>query len=127
MKQTLKIVNNNKEIEVVLPVSGMLGTMFVGSDRYAVVCTKVSSNKRCELVVFYDFDDIDKEDLIIDEDGIEYLSEKAMYKHNLINVFNSVKYSLRKNGLWYESGTTTKRGCCGVIFGKANPYIDPNF
>lgn len=131
MKQTLKITSfSNKEIEVVLPVPGMFGTMYVGSDRYAVVCTEVISNKKCKLVVMYNLTENNVGSLIKkDDEGVEYIDNDyfSYIKEQSYKEDNQLEFSLRKNGLWYQKGSEMRPGCCGVRFGYAQPYCDPSF
>lgn len=135
MKQTLKIKSfNNKEIEVVLPVPGMFGTMYVGSDRYAVICTEVISNKKCNIIICHNLTENNIEDVTKkDEEGIEYMDPtyfeyiKEKFKNVDPEYDERLEYSLRKNGLWYQKGSEMRPGCCGVRFGYAQPYCDPSF
>lgn len=119
-----------REIEVILPVAGMMGTMAVGSDRYAIVCVNVHSNKKCDILVCYNFTENNIKDVITtDKDGLEYLSKDLfdfiVKQENKQEEFRH--YSLRKNGTWYECGTPIAIGCCAVSFGHARPYCDPSF
>lgn len=138
MKETLKMIVRNHEVEVTLPTTGMLGTYFVGSDRYAVVCLRTFSNKRCEIVLLYGYDEIEPENIITTEDGTMYLDEKIVERYAAAKVLHEMKYpgetphefieySLRKNGVWYPKGNPVRPGCGGVIFGYADPYRDPSF
>lgn len=120
---------------VIEPKVGMLGTYFVGSDRYAVVVCKIFSPKKI-FVQFLRDDNITKRVV----DGIEYWGDDAeqLMKSNQPNENNpdfdwqntrfwkEGTYTLRKNGRWIEQG----RGLweCGAIhLGIADPYLDPSF
>lgn len=114
-----------KEKEIVLPTPGMAGTLFVGSDRYTVVCVKVHSNKKCSLLYEYDIDEHNKSKYLEEaEDGCEYTTEAYF---NTYDEKDLLQFSLRKNGVWYQVGQPMAPGCCGVVFGHANPYLDPSF
>jgi hypothetical protein len=138
MKQTLKMTVNNHEVEITIPTTGMLGTYFVGSDRYAVVCLHAFSNKKCNLAILYDYENIAPSHIITTEDGTMYLDEEMIAKYAGKKAleeakypdeesYNFLDYSLRKNGVWYRKGDPIQPGCGGVIFGTANPYRDPSF
>lgn len=125
--ETLKMNVYGKEKEIILPVAGMVGTMYVGSDRYTVVCTKVHSNKKCSILYKYDIDERNVDEYVVKgNDGLEYLKEE--YFNTIKNEDKEkLEYSLRKNGVWYRVGEPMSPGCCGVTFGHANPYLDPSF
>lgn len=124
--ETLKMNVYGKEQEVILPVRRMLGTMYVGSDRHAVVCNNVKSNKKCSIVVLYDITENNYENFIEkDKDGLEYL--KKEYYDKMVNNEDSRSYSLRKNGIWYPVGQEIRPGCSGIHFGYVRPYLDPSF
>lgn len=113
--ETIKIKQaNGSEKTVILPVCGMVGTLHVGSDRYVVCCKSVISNKKVRLVNIYDITEDNKDQHIYEKDGVEYLTDEALY-------------SLRKNGTWREVGIPTRESCCIVTFGHANPHLDPDF
>lgn len=114
---------DGSEKAVILPVRGMVGTLHVGSDRYVVCCKDVISNKKVRLVNIYDIDEDNKDQYIYEKDGVEYLSDEAFNKF----MCDGELYSLRKNGTWREVGIPTRESCCIVMFGHANPYLDPDF
>ena len=123
---TLEIVYNNEKITVLLPQVGMVGTMFVGSDRYVVCCNTVFSNKKCGIVILYQLDERNVDKFIYkDNEGTEYLKSDT-YNEFLPNN-ETIYYSLRKNGIWYPVGCKMQAGCHGVKFGFARPYQDPSF
>lgn len=124
--ETLEIVYNNEKITVILPQVGMVGTMFVGSDRYVVCCNTVFSNKKCGIVILYQLNERNVDKFIYkDNEGTEYLKSDA-YNEFLPNN-ETIYYSLRKNGIWYPVGCKMQVGCHGVKFGFARPYQDPSF
>ena len=113
------------------PEPGMLGTEYVGSDRYAVICISVDSPKRVTIAYFDEISDEreakDNPNIDIDENGVmRYLKLdefiEKLYKRDL------EKWSLRTkaNGkqYWKEIGVTSSSY---IHWGIANPYRDPNF
>lgn len=120
-----------QEKEIVLPIKGMMCTMYVGSDRYAAVCINVISNKKVRILVLYDITEDNLKDYIYkDEDGLEYLKQEFYEKYYYEKYFiddNTRLYSLRKNGVWYPVGQEMRPGCSGINFGYADPYLDPSF
>ena len=122
--ETLKIKQaDGSEKTVILPVRGMVGTLHVGSDRYVVCCKSVISNKKVRLVNIYDITEDNKDQYIYEKDGVEYLTDEAFNKF----MRDGELYSLRKNGTWREVGIPTRKSCCIVTFGHANPHLDPDF
>lgn len=114
--------------EVILPVEGMMGTYYVGSDRYAVVCLKVN-NKKCELAICYNIteDNLNKYVHTEDDGGI-YMDPDVFKKFKKkLDEDEIMGYSLRKNGIWYRIGSPMSPGCGGVAFGFCQPYMDPSF
>lgn len=133
---------------VLTPEVGMLGTYFVGSDRYAIVVFKVITAKK--IMVLKDYVDESILEKKVVRNGIEYLPEDVLnglveratpnreeygiYANNSdeifewdLNRFNKEStYTLRKNGRWIEAG----RGlweCGSIHLGVADPYLDPCF
>lgn len=124
--EILKMDVYGKETEIILPVKYLVGTMYVGSDRYCVVCTSVTSNKRCKIVVLHNINESNYKNFIEkDKDNLEYLKQE--FYDNMVDESNSIKYSLRKNGVWYPVGNEMRPGCSGITFGYGRPYIDPSF
>jgi len=124
--ETLKMNIRGKEEEIILPVNRLTGTMYVGSDRYFVVCNTVLSNKKCGIVVLYDIDENNYKNYIeVGSDGLEYLKADAYNK--MVPNNETRYYSLRKNGVWYPVGQEMRPGCSGVNFGYGRPYLDPSF
>lgn len=124
--ETLKMNVYGKEKEIILPVAGMVGTLYVGSDRYTVICTSVKSNKKCSVIFAYDIDERNLNNYITkDKEGLEYARKD--YFDIIKNSKDTIEYSLRKNGVWYQVGQPMAPGCCGINFGYAQPYLDPSF
>ena len=121
----------------VMPKPGMLGTMFVGSDRYIVICAHVLSPKN--VVVITDCFDFGEKynDLIIERDGCQFVPTELKNKllnsaidsaidNGIMEFMGENTYSLRKNGKWFKKG----KSCCGTGFikwGIGENYIDPDF
>jgi len=103
------------------PEVGMMGTEYVGSDRYAVVCTEILSPKRINIATLYGVDEDNiktNEDITVDKNGVMWYEAVSSIREN-----DKKKYSLRKDKSWQKSGGTSSR----VYFGVANPYRDPSF
>lgn len=109
---------------------GLAGTMFVGSDRYAVVITEVISPKSVRVADMHDIDY--SNNLCKDDNGNDFLTNDTMRNYVKVNPnrtgFVSIgdTYKLRKNGRWIREG----RGLWetgAVHFGHADVYMDPSF
>lgn len=104
-----------------MPEPGMMGTEYVGSDRYAVVCVEVFSPKRISLYVLHNIneDNVEKHpDITVDDNGVMWYEPiEKIYKKDTQN------YSLRKDKSWRKMGGFSSP----VYFGTANPYRDPSF
>lgn len=109
---------------------GICGTMYVGSDRYAVVITEIISPK-CVRVSYMNHIDYEN-DRLIDENGNEYISNSNMKKYCYLNKektkFMSLGniFKLRKNGRWIKEGDSLW-STGAVHFGHADEYRDPSF
>lgn len=109
---------------------GLCGTMFVGSDQYAMVITEVISPK----VVRVDYiDDNDYQNSIMkDENDSDYIPVYRMSGYAKVNeertgfVSSGIIFKLRKNNRWIRQGDSLW-GTGAVHFGKANNYMDPSF
>lgn len=95
---------------------GMMATMFVGSDRYAMVVVGHPSKNRIEVEHYLK----SVHGSIHVENGIEYANVKSD-EH-----YDSYPYSYRKNGCWMPVGVDMW-GTCSVHVGKGDEYRDPNF
>lgn len=114
-------------------VPGMGATMFVGSDRYAMVVTKVLTPKKIMVAHLRD-EDIDK--LNTNDNGINILPEYILefyFSQNSVDELGypmsyywSIEYTLRKNGRWMPKGEGMW-GTCSLHIGKAENYRDPSF
>lgn len=109
---------------------GLAGTMFVGSDRYAVVITEVISQKEVRVADMHDIDY--SNNLRKDDNGNDYLTNDTMCNYVKVNPdrtgFVSIGdiYKLRKNGRWIRKGHDLwETGA--VHFGHADEYRDPSF
>lgn len=124
--ETIKIKQfDGSEKTVILPVCGMVGTLYAGSDRYVVCCNVVWSNKKVGLVRIFDITEDNKDKYVYEKDGVEYLTDEAFNK--FVHGIDTLPYSLRKNGTWHTVGSKTEPGCCSVTFGHAYPHLDPDF
>ena len=124
--ETIKIKQfGGSEKTVILPVRGMVGTLYAGSDRYVVCCNVVWSNKKVGLVRIFDITEDNKDKYVYEKDGVEYLTDEAFNK--FVHGIDTLPYSLRKNGTWHTVGSKTEPGCCSVTFGHAYPHLDPDF
>ena len=124
--ETIKIKQfDGSEKTVILPVRGMVGTLYAGSDRYVVCCNVVWSNKKVGLVRIFDITEDNKDNYVYEKDGVEYLTDEAFNK--FVHGIDTLPYSLRKNGTWHTVGSKTEPGCCSVTFGHAYPHLDPDF
>ena len=114
------------------PEVGMGATMFVGSDRYAMVVTEVLSPKKVKIAhVPNDMED----KFVTDENGVMRLPEELL--NEIIEMGNKkldfgtpyyagIEYTLRKNGRWLPKGAGLWE-TCSVRFGHAEDYRDPCF
>ena len=117
--------SNNSNLYV-----GLAGTMFVGSDRYAVVITEVISQKEVRVANMEDADY--NSNIMIDENTMEYIAPHNMIKYARVNdertAFRATGdiYKLRKNGRWIKKGHGLwETGA--VHFGHVDEYRDPSF
>jgi len=109
---------------------GLCGTMFVGSDQYAMVITEVISSKAVRVDYI---DDNDYQNSIMkDENGSDYIPVYRMSGYAKVNdertgfVSSGTIFKLRKNGRWVrENDSLWSTGA--VHFGNANNYMDPSF
>ncbi|MBQ3415350.1 MAG: hypothetical protein IJH39_08420 [Clostridia bacterium] len=111
-----------------MPKPRMLGTEYVGSDRYAVVCVSVDSPKRITVKRVWELDENNVKEhpnIDIDDEGVMWAID--------INKFNmsedGKKWSLRTNKRgkesWHEMGSSSRSS--SIHWGIADPYRDPNF
>lgn len=111
-----------------MPKPGMLGTEYVGSDRYAVVCVSVDSPKRITVKRVWELDENNvKEHPNIDIDGEGVMWAIDIDKFRMSE--DGKKWSLRTNKRgkesWHEMGSS--RRSSSIHWGIADPYRDPSF
>ena len=104
------------------PKVGMPATIFVGSDRYAMIVLEVLSPKRVIITNMQD-DDYDEYEKNTEAFDGETVIEK--YK-NIEPHCKGVEYTLRKNGRWLPKGSGLW-DTCSARFGVAENYMDPCF
>lgn len=110
------------------PKPGMLGTEYVGSDRYAVVCISVDSPKRITVGKLSNVDentDIDNyPNIEIDDEGV-----MRLINLNAEQTYTTSRWSLRTdkrgNQGWREMGSG--KHSASIHWGIADPYRDPSF
>ena len=127
-----EVMNCNKSVKNNI-VPGMGATMYVGSDRYAMVVTKVITPKK---IMVAHLRDEDENKLITDENGVQMLPEDLLefYMHQNqtdkwgyhLSYYHSIEYSLRKNGRWMPKGQNMW-GTSAIHIGEAESYRDPNY
>lgn len=112
---------------------GMGATMFVGSDRYAMVVTSVLSPKRITVSHVMDghmneFKTNENGIMILPEDCLEvYASHDVKDKWGqYISYYHPIEYTLRKNGRWMRKGDGMW-GTSSIHIGHAENYRDPSF
>lgn len=106
----------------VTPKVGMPATMYVGSDRYAMIVLEVKSPK-CIMVAH--MRDATYEAYIKDPEHFD--GEKALKLYHLFtSYYEGKEYTLRKNGRWLPKGSGLWE-TCSVRFGSADNYRDPCF
>ena len=120
----------NAEMSVIKPELGMVGTMFVGSDRYARVVTEVFNDKKIRVDYLRDEE---MPFVTTTADGWDRLESNALVKnhvkvddtHTKYTGFGII-YTYRKNKRWMQEKTDCW-GTCSIHLGKAESYRDPNF
>lgn len=113
--------------EKYFPEPGMLGTQYVGSDRYVIVCISVDSPKRITAKRVYSID----ENNVKDNPNIRVDAKGVMWAKDLskLELSKEEKWSLRTNKFgnqsWHEMGSSRKSS--SIHWGIADPYRDPDF
>jgi len=106
---------------------GMVATLFVGSDSYAMVVTEVISPKKIRVshMMDEDYSTLDEND-----ENVQFLSKNQMKKYVHVTDTTILPigeiYSYRKNKRWIGEG----RGLWetgGIHLGHATNYRDPSF
>lgn len=108
------------------PKPGMMGTEYVGSDRYAVVCVENLTPKRILLKRLHNLD----EDNIYTHSSITVSDEGIMWYEDFYKIKEKEceVYSKRKDGSWRKVIKTGQYGYSSpIFFGVAHPYRDPSF
>lgn len=106
--------------------AGMCATMFVGSDRYAMVVTEVLTPKKIR--VAHMLDDHYKK-LKDDDVRVQFLDLDDMKFYENVpdgSYHSGITYTLRKNGRWMPQGCSLW-DTCSVHLGHADNYRDPCF
>lgn len=125
-----EVMNCKKSIKSDI-VPGMGATMYVGSDRYAMVVVEVISPKKIKVTYA---DDLENK-FITDENGNDMMPEEYMNKLRNYKDYSPMAghshglfhtYTLRKNGRWMPQGTGMWE-TCSIHVGKAESYMDPSF
>ena len=113
---------------VTKPMVGLAATMFVGSDRYAMVVTDVLSDKKIMATRMYDED----YKTLNEKDAIQILDSSVMGKYTYLTEDRKhilpigIVYSLRKNHRWLKEGQGLwETG--SIHLGHAENYLDPCF
>ena len=112
------------------PSVGMCATMFVGSDRYAMVVTEVINKKKIR--VDHSARRINKKKKHSDQNGADFVPIFNMNKYARVNDehtgFESTGqiYTYRKNKRWMREGDDCW-GTRSIHLGKADNYMDPSF
>ena len=112
------------------PSVGMCATMFVGSDRYAMVVTEVLGKNKIRVDHMTD-EDYNGEKYS-DENDNDFIPIFNMHKYARVNntqtgFESSGKiYTYRKNKRWMPAGEGLW-GTCSIHLGKAENYRDPNY
>lgn len=113
--------------------AGMGATMFVGSDRYAMVVTKVLNPKKilvCHVMDGHmsEFKTNENGIMILPEDCLEVYSAHDVKDKwgNYISHYHPIEYTLRKNGRWLPKGSDMW-DTCAIHIGHAENYWDPSF
>lgn len=120
----------NAEMSVTNPKVGMCATMFVGSDRYAMVVTEVLAKNKIR--VEHMLDNHYDEGFITDETGAEFVPVYKMHNYAHVNdtetsiVPSGTVYTYRKNKRWMPVGTGLWE-TCSIHLGSADNYLDPCF
>jgi len=126
----------NAKRSVKNPVIGMLATMFVGSDRYAVVVTEVMNDKHIRVKTIYDDSVLENHTAHMKtgytDNDYDYLPLEYLANSLYVTVENNKwcgtgkEYTLRKNGRWLPVGSGLW-DTCSIHLGTAENYRDPSF
>ena len=123
-------MNCTKSVKTII-TPGMGATMFVGSDRYAMVVTEVLSPKKIKVACILDeheqyikrnSDGID----ILAPEFVEVYKQFAPDEYGYCHHYVPRTYTLRKNGRWMLQGEDMW-GTGSIHIGHAENYRDPSF
>lgn len=112
------------------PEIGMAATMFVGSDRYAMVVTEVINDKTIRVEHLKDEDE--EKYLILGMDDVQRLDPRRIGNYVYLDIHENkimpygTVYTYRKNKRWMPKGQDCW-GTCSVHLGVADSYRDPSF
>ena len=111
-----------------MPKPGMLGTEYVGSDRYAVVCVSVDSPKRITVKRVWELDDNNVKEhpnIEIDGEGVMWAIDIDKFKMSEDGKKWSLRTNKRGKESWHEMGSSSRSS--SIHWGIADPYRDPDF
>lgn len=107
-------------------VPGIGATMYVGSDRYAMIVIEVLTPKKIKVAHLFN----NHEDKLITKNGLQFLPDEYLKEYKKLdngNDFHSSRiYTLRKNGRWMPQGSGLW-DTCSIHIGEAENYRDPSF
>ena len=115
------------------PKIGMLGTEYVGSDRYGVVCTQVYTPRKVAVGRLWNLseDNIkNNPDILIDEEGVMWMSPDVLKKYGVNSSYDIERWTLRTNKTtgkksWHEERKA--RRSSSIHWGIASPHRDMDF
>lgn len=107
---------------------GMPATMYVGSDRYAMIVREVKSPKRIVVSHMHNahYDQYIKDPGKFDGKAVLEAYNKFDEFYGPENYYRGTEYSLRKNGRWMPVGAGMW-DTCSLQVGEAENYRDPSF
>ena len=111
-----------------MPKPGMLGTEYVGSDRYAVVCVSVDSPKRITVKRVWELDENNVKEhpnIEIDGEGVMWAIDIDKFKMSEDGKKWSLRTNKRGKESWHEMGSSSRSS--SIHWGIADPYRDPDF
>ena len=123
-----EVMNPNMTTNV--PDPGTCATMYVGSDRYAMVVTEVISPKKIRIDHLNDYL---YKNRVRERNGVQFIDKDDMCQYyEVVNQEDGSRkwrgdvYTQRRNGRWIEQGSSM-HGTGGIHLGRAENYRDPNF
>lgn len=111
-----------------MPKPGMLGTEYVGSDRYAVVCVSVDSPKRITVKRVWELDENNIKEhpnIDIDDEGVMLAIDIDKFRMSEDGKKWSLRTNKRGKESWHEMGSSSRSS--SIHWGIAYPYRDPDF